>query len=460
MDQASLQAKLGALTPEQREELKRLLAAKRAAERGVKREPAVERNAVEAIPRVPEAEDYAPSFAQKRLWMQEELSEGASAAYNVPLAVHLSGELDVAVLEQAFRQVLQSHAVLRTRIVRRGDEPRQVIVESPEWALERWPEGAGDAGRVEFQRRSEALANQPFTLARELPFRAALMALGPRRHGLVLVFHHIACDGRSVSTLIEDVDRCYAALTRGETLPTAYSKIRYVDYAAWHRAWLDSAAGAKAKAYWLHQFAELPEPLELPGDRPRPPVQDFSGEHLHRKLPAVLRERMAQFGQRAGASLFGTILASVVTFLHRYTGREDITIGSPTEGRPHPDLDRLVGFFVNTLPLRTRVAATDSFRKVVERVRDGLLDALEHQGCPFDVMVQSLPLERDLSRSPLFTVMLGLTRAQEEAFRLPGLQTEIVPLGLSSSKVDLTFHFVETADGLELDLEYLSLIHI
>ena len=454
MDQASLQAKLGALTPEQREELKRLLAAKRAAERGVKREPAAERNAVEAIPRVPEAEDYAPSFAQKRLWMQEELSEGASAAYNVPLAVHLSGELDVAALAQAFRQVLQNHAVLRTRIVRRGDEPRQVIVESPEWALERWPDGAGDAGRVEFQRRSEALANRPFTLARELPFRAALMALGARRHGLALVFHHIACDGRSVSTLIEDVDRCYAALTRGETLPTAYSKIRYVDYAAWHRAWLDSAAGAKAKAFWLRQFAELPEPLELPGDRPRPPVQDFSGEHLHQKLPAVLRERMAQFGQRAGASLFGTILASVVTFLHRYTGREDITIGSPTEGRPHPDLDGLVGFFVNTLPLRTRVAATDSFRKVVERVRDGLLDALEHQGCPFDVMVQSLPLERDLSRSPLFTVMLGLTRAQEEAFRLPGLHTEIVPLGLSSSKVDLTFHFVETADGLELDLEY------
>jgi amino acid adenylation domain-containing protein/FkbH-like protein/non-ribosomal peptide synthase protein (TIGR01720 family) len=454
MDQASLQAKLGALTPEQREQLKRLLAAKREAEAAAKRGPTPARAGGEEIPRVPEAEDYAPSFAQKRLWMQEELSEGLSSAYNVPLAVILSGELNAAALEQAFRWVMEKHAVLRTRIVRRGDEPRQVVVAVPEWALERWPAGAAGTSRAEFRDRAEALANQPFALDRELPFRAALMPLGPKQHGLALVFHHIACDGRSVATLIEELDHCYAKIVRGETLPAVEAKVRYVDYAAWHRAWLESPAGAKARAFWQRQFAEIPEPIELPGDKPRPSVQDFSGAHLHRRLAPGVRERLTQLGQRVGASLFGTLLATVVTFLHRYTGRDDITIGSPTEGRPHPDLEQIVGFFVNTLPLRTKVTAADPFLKVVERVRDGVLDALEHQGCPFDVMVQSLPLERDLSRPPLFTVMLGLTRAQEEAFRLPGLSAEVVPLGLRSSKVDLTFHFVETADGLELDLEF------
>ena len=452
MDRATLQAKLEALTPEQKEQLKKLLAAKReAAAAQTMAAPAVSES---AIPRVADADDYALSFAQKRLWMQEELSEGGSAAYNVSLAVILRGELDLAALERALQSLLERHAVLRTRFVRRDGEPRQVIVATPEWRLERWPDGGADGARGEFQRRAEALANRPFALERELPFRAAAMPLGTQEHGLALVFHHIACDGRSVATLVGELEQAYVRAKSGDRPAPSNPKLRYVDYAAWHRGWMESAAGTKAKEFWVRQFAELPEPLELPADHPRPAVQDFSGRHLYRKLPSGTCERLAQLGQRAGASLFGTLLAAVITFLHRYTGRDDLTIGSPVEGRPHPELEDIVGFFVNTLPLRTRVAPTDTFLAVVERVRDGVLDALEHQGCPFDVMVQSLPLERDLSRPPLFSVMMGLTRAQEEALRLPGAQTEVVPLGLHTSKVDLTFHFVETPDGLELDLEY------
>ncbi len=452
MDRATLQAKLGALTPEQREQLKKLLAAKRDAD--VKRAPVAAGRSESEILRVPEAEDYALSFAQKRLWMQEELSEGGSAAYNVPLAVVLRGELEVAALERAFRGLMVRHAVLRTRFVRRNGEPRQVIESAPDWTIERWPGREPETDHGDFQRRAEALANRPFALERELPFRAAVMRLGPQEHGLALVFHHIACDGRSVATLIGELEQAYLQAKRGETIAHAELELRYVDYAAWHRGWMESPAGTKAKNFWLKQFSEIPEPIELPGDGPRPAVQDFSGQHLYRKLSPGTREQLARLGQRVGASLFGTLLAAVVTFLHRYAGRDDITIGSPVEGRLRPELDEIVGFFVNTLPLRAKVAATDSFLTVVERVRDGVLDALEHQGCPFDVMVQSLPLERDLSRSPLFTVMMGLTRAQEETLRLPGVQAEVVPLGLRTSKVDLTFHFVETAAGLELDLEY------
>ncbi len=452
MDRATLQAKLGALTPEQQEQLKKLLAAKRDA--NAKRTSAATAPLEGAIPRVPDAEDYALSFAQKRLWMQEELSEGGSAAYNVPLAVVLRGTLDVTALETAFRCLMERHAVLRTRFVRRNGEPRQVIVSSPPWAIERWPAREGEGAHADFHQRAEAMASRPFALEHELPFRAAVMPLGPQEHGLALTFHHIACDGRSVATLIGELEQAYVQATRRETAARPSSALRYVDYAAWHRDWMASPAGSKAKHYWLQQFAEIPEPLELPGDFPRPSVQDFSGRHLHRKLAAGTRERLAEVGQRVGASLFGTLLAAVVTFLHRYAGRDDITVGSPVEGRPHAELDELVGFFVNTLPLRTKLTATDSFLAVVERVRDGVLEAVEHQGCPFDVMVQSLPLERDLSRPPLFTVMMGLTRAQEETLRLPGVRAEVVPLGLRTSKVALTFHFVETAEGLELDLEY------
>ena len=199
MDRATLQAKLGALTPEQKEQLKKLLAAKRDA--AVKRAPVAAGRSESEIPRVPEAEDYALSFAQKRLWMQEELSEGGSAAYNVPLAVVLRGELDVAALERALRSLMARHAVLRTRFVRRNGEPRQVIESAPEWSIERWPGREPETDHGDFQRRAEALANRPFALERELPFRAAVMRLGAQEHGLALVFHHIACDGRSVATL-------------------------------------------------------------------------------------------------------------------------------------------------------------------------------------------------------------------------------------------------------------------
>lgn len=454
MDQSNLQAKLGALSPEQREQLLRMLAAKKQAAGVIAPPPLVVSSDEIRFARVPDAPDYAPSFAQKRLWLQEELSEGAASAYNVPLAVRLCGPLDSASLEQAFRWVMDKHAVLRTRIMRHGDEPRQLVAVAPDWHLEHW--SALEIGQElgEFTRRAEVFASQPFALERDLPFRAALMPLGPQEHGLALVFHHIACDGRSVSIFMEDLERCYASVRRGQTLAATATSLRYIDYAAWHRAWLEGTDGAKAKAYWLRQFAELPEPIELPGDKPRPSVQDFSGDHLHHRFAPEMLAGFTQLGQRVGASLFGTLLASVVTFLHRYTGRDDITIGSPTEGRPYPELDQIMGFFVNTLPLRTKVKNSDTFLAVVERVRDGVLDALEHQGCPFDVMVQTLPLERDLSRPPLFTVMLGLTRAQEEIFRLPGLQAEAVPLELRSSKVDLTFHFVETSDALELDLEF------
>jgi amino acid adenylation domain-containing protein/FkbH-like protein/non-ribosomal peptide synthase protein (TIGR01720 family) len=452
MDRATLQAKIAALTPEQKEQLKQLLAAKREAE--AKRAAIAPASKEASIPRVPEADDYALSFAQQRLWMQDELSEGGSAAYNVPLAVILRGELDVAALERAFRRLMERHAVLRTRFIRRNGEPRQVIESAPAWAIERWPEGERAAARGEFQRRAEAMANRPFALERELPFRAAAMPLAPQEHGLALVFHHIACDGRSVALLAGELERAYAEARQPEAAAAASANLRYVDFAGWHRGWMESPAGAKAKDFWVRQFAEVPEPLELPADRPRPALQDFSGGHLQRKLPPGTRERLTALGQRVGASLYGMLLAGVATFLHRYAGRNDITVGSPVEGRPRAEFDGIVGFFVNTLPLRTKLAPTDSFLAVVERVRDGVLEALEHQGCPFEVMVQSLPLERDLSRPPLFTVMMGLTRAQEEALRLPGIETEVVPLGLRTSKVDLTFHFVETAGGLELDLEY------
>jgi amino acid adenylation domain-containing protein/FkbH-like protein/non-ribosomal peptide synthase protein (TIGR01720 family) len=455
MDQSNLQAKLGALSPAQREQLLRMLAAQKQAAGMVPSKSAEITGEDSRFIRVPDAADYAPSFAQKRLWLQEQLSAGASAAYNVPLAVRLRGSLDAVALEQALRWVMDQHAILRTRIVRLGEEPRQVVIAAPNWHLEHWSAVQTGLERAEFTRRAESFASQPFVLEQDLPFRAALMPLGPQEHGLALVFHHIACDGRSVSVFVEDLERCYASARQGQTVAPAHPSLRYVDYAAWHRTWLESTAGgAKAKAYWLRQFAELPEPIELPGDKPRPSIQDFSGDHVHHRFSPPMRARLAQLGQRVGASLFGTLLASVVAFLHRYAGRDDITIGTPTQGRPHPELDRIMGFFVNTLPLRTRVKNSDPFLSVVERVRDGVLDALEHQGCPFDVMVQSLPLERDLSRPPLFSVMMGLTRAQEETFRLPSLQAEVVPLGLRSSKVDLTFHFVETSEALELDLEF------
>ncbi|HEY1107502.1 MAG TPA: condensation domain-containing protein, partial [Opitutaceae bacterium] len=399
---------------------------------------------------MPEAEDYPLSFAQKRLWLQEQLIEGRTAAYNVSLAVRLRGALRPDALEQALRATMQRHPVLRTRFRAGEHEPRQTIVDAPAWAIERWPD-EGDAG---FRARAEALASQTFALDRDLPVRAAWMPLGHEGAGLVLVFHHLACDGGSVPILLADLQRFYVAAERGDTLTPDAQTTRYVDYAAWHRVWLEGEAGQRAKAYWVRQFAELPERLELPADFPRPAVQDFSGRHLHFSLGRDARDRLVQLGQRAGASLFMTLHAAVAAFLHRYTSQSDIVIGVPVEGRFHPALEGVVGFFVNTLALRTRVSAHEPFSTLLRRVQGTVLDGFEHQGCPFDVLVESLPLERDLSRPPLFNVMMGLNRAEDETLRLGAAAAEALPLALTASKVDLTFHFVEKADGLELDLEY------
>jgi amino acid adenylation domain-containing protein/FkbH-like protein/non-ribosomal peptide synthase protein (TIGR01720 family) len=454
MAHSDLQSRLGALSPEQREQLRRMLAAKRgAAGSSAAGAPAAAAQAG-SIPSAGPAADYPLSFAQKRLWLQEQLSEGKSAAYNVSLAVHLRGRINGEALEAAFRVILQRHDVLRTRIVRTDGEPRQRVLDGIDWRMERWSAAEKGDGREVFRARAEALANRPFDLEGESPLRVALMSWGGDEHGLVIVLHHIACDGHSVPLVIRDLRAAYAQILRSETPAAEAPALRYVDYAIWHRAWVTSPAGEKARAYWLDRFAELPEPIELPGDAPRPAVQDFSGRHLHHKLGRSVRDRLMQVGQRQGASLFQVLLAATATFLHRYTGRTDITIGSPTAGRHHPQLEDVVGFFVNTLPLRVTIAAHESFHTVLTRVRDGVLDAFEHQGCPFDLLVQSLPLERDLSRPPLFNIMLGLNRADEEAFSLPGLECEVVPLALAASKVDLTFHFVDGPDGLELDLEY------
>lgn len=458
MASADLQAKLSALTPEQREKLRSMLAAKREGAAAASAPAALPQSAQAAaspaddaqIPRVPDADDYALSFAQKRLWLQEQLIEGKTAAYNVSLAVRLRGALRPEALECALRATMQRHPVLRTRFRAGEREPRQAIMAAPEWALERW----ADEGEAAFRARAEALANRPFALDRELPVRAAWMPLGSESAGLALVFHHLACDGSSVPILLADLQRFYLAAERGQSLAAEEGATRYVDYAAWHRAWLEGEGGQRAKAYWLRQFAELPERLELPADFPRPAVQDFSGRHLHLSLGRDVADRLMQVGQRAGASLFMSLHAAVAAFLYRYTGQRDIVIGVPVEGRFHPALEGVVGFFVNTLALRTRLSAHEPFAALLRRVQATVLDGFEHQGCPFDVLVGALPLERDLSRPPLFNVMMGLNRAEDEILRLGEVTGEALPLTLTSSKVDLTFHFVDKADGLELDLEY------
>ena len=455
MPSADVQSKLAALSPEQRQQLKRLLEAKRGVAGAELPAPGKPRPAPEErIQRSVEADDYPLSFAQKRLWLQEQLMEGKSAPYNLPLAVSLRGEFSVEALEQAFRAVIERHAVLRTRFGRSAGEPRQQIRASFPWAIERWTLPPGREAEVEFRRRAETFARQPFALEHERPIRVACGSFSERRHGLVMVLHHVACDGGSVPLLLADLDRFYRLAVRREPVTPEPLPLRYVDFAVWHRAWVETPAAGKARAYWLRQFAELPEPLDLPADFPRPPVQDFSGAHAHVLFDRTTRDRLGQLGQSVGASLFMTLHAVVAVFLHRYAGQDDVTIGVPTSGRQQRELEPLVGFFVNTLALRTRMSAHEPFRAVLERVRDSVLDAFEHQGYPFDVLVDALPLQRDLSRPPLFNVMMGLNRAEEEAFRLGEIESEPIPLGQPSSKVDLTFHFVETAAGLELDLEY------
>jgi amino acid adenylation domain-containing protein len=403
---------------------------------------------------VPRHQSLPLSFAQQRLWFLDQLEPGSSL-YNIAAAVRLDGRLNIPALNSAFDEIIRRHESLRTTFTDSAGEPQQVIAAEQKLTLPVFDLGPLPAseGEAEASLRAAEEAQRPFDLSAGPLLRATLLRLAGEEHILLLTMHHIISDGWSMGVLVKEVATLYAAFATGKPSPLPEPSIQYADYAVWQREWLQGALLEKQIEYWKRRLDGV-QPLELPADRPRPPVQTYAGARYDFELPQELTRRLQALGQSAGATLFMTLMAAFQTLLHRYTGEEDICVGTPIAGRTRLDTESLIGFFVNTLVLRTTVASTSSFKQVLSGVREAVLEAHTHQDVPFDRLVEILQPARDLSRTPFFQVIFALQEAVVEKVELPELKLSPVKADKTTAKVDLTLLMEETAEGLKGSFEF------
>lgn len=406
---------------------------------------------VTPIPRALVMETYPVSGAQRRLWILNEMSREGSAAYNVPAAFVIEDAVDATALERAFRRVIARHEALRTRFITVEDEPRQEVIADPAFALER---GEAELDEATFARTAAELASQPLPFDRAPLLRAVVHPLTSGHTGLVVVVHHVATDGGSMPILVRELFRAYDEHRRG--IETAWTPLRvqYKDYTLWSQARLDGPAGASDRAFWHEMFATMPPTLDVPADAPRPAMQSFRGGTITVPIDAELTARLRELSRQRGATLFMTLLAALDVWLYRVSGESDVTVGTPITGRMHPDLAEQVGFYVNTLALRTTVIPDESFASLLNRVKARVSAAFRHQTYPFDRLVDELRVPRHLGRSPLFDIMLVVEEEANAALQLPDIDVRPLSVRHDISRFDMTFHIAAEGDELLLGLQY------
>ncbi len=397
------------------------------------------------------------SFAQQRLWLLAQLDPD-SAAYNISRALHMQGELNVAALRQTFNTIVARHDVLRGSFDLIDGEPVQLIaphleIDIPVMDLERLPESERQR---EVTRLVTAEARRPFDLARGPLLRASLLKLSSQDHVLLLTMHHIVSDGWSLGVLVKEMAAIYQAIIEHRRVDLAEPPIQYADFARWQREWLQGEVLEEQLGYWRQHLAGAPVVLNLPVANPRRSMQTFSGGHCFKRLSPAQSAALVGLSRREGATLFMTLLAAFQTLLYRYSRQEDLVVGTPIAGRNRAETEDLIGFFVNTLPLRTSLAGNPTFRELLRRVRETALGAYAHQDLPFERMVEELQPERSLSHTPLFQVMFALQNHPKAGFNLPAVNIALLDRETDFSKFDLTLYMSENVNGLSCWLEYNS----
>ncbi|MEN8642399.1 amino acid adenylation domain-containing protein, partial [Pseudomonas sichuanensis] len=396
------------------------------------------------------------SYAQQRQWFLWQL-DPHSAAYNIPTALRLQGELDHGALQAAFDALLARHGALRTGFVEDQDQVLQFIREPQPFALPLQTLQPFEAPQARIEQLLGQCLNQPFDLRREPLLRAALLRTGEREHVLALAMHHIVSDGWSMQLIVRELMQCYAAFSRGEQPVLAPLAIDYADYALWQREWMEAGERERQLVYWVEQLGREALVLELPTDRPRPLRQSFRGARLDIQIDAGLAEGLKQLAQRSNVTLFMLLLASFQTLLHRYSGQTDIRVGVPVANRTRVEVEGLVGFFANTQVLAARFDACDGFADLLGQVKARVLGAQSHQDLPFEQLVEALAPERTLSHNPLFQAMFnhqGSSAAQAPAGGGLGLTAEVIEREGCTAQVDLTLATEEHAQGLAASLTY------
>ena len=411
-----------------------------------------------ALPTIPvrRAQGPAPlSFAQERLWFLDQLTPGL-AAYNIPVAVHIKGPLRVEALSQSLDAIVRRHESLRTTFSILDDQPVQVI--APPFplplALSDLRPLAPGAREHEAARLTTQEAEQPFDLARGPLLRAHLLQLDDQEFRLLLTMHHVVSDGWSMGLLYREMAHLYHAFASGKPAPLGELAVQYADFAAWQRAWLEEEAQQGHLAYWKQQLGDAPVSLNLPTDWPRPEVQTFAGAVESLVLPVSLTTALKSLSARGDVTLFMTLLAAWQTLLWRYTGQDDICVGTFIAGRNHAEIEGLIGFFINNLALRTNLAGNPRFMQLLERVRKVTLDAYAHQDVPFERILQELGWKHNPQITPLFQVMLILQNMPEPLLEIPGLVIREDGEWSTRANFDLSLWVAEAQDQIHMDLQY------
>lgn len=409
------------------------------------------------IPRRSQASPAPLSFGQQQLWFIDKLQPGNSA-YNESLAIRLTGTLNTIALEQSLNEIVRRHEILRTTFTMMA-QPMQAIAPSLNITLPLVDLRSPAAGRspslspqeqeIEVKKLASEEVAKPFDLSQGPLWRCTLLQLGAEEHILLLTIHHIIFDGWSVGIIFRELSEFYTAFTTGKPSSLPELPIQYADFAIWQRQRLQGEVLENLLDYWRQQLKDVPPVLQLPTDFPRPKVQSFQGGTQSFILPPDLTEQIKALSQQQGVTLFMILLAAFQTLLYRYTGQEDIVVGSPIANRNREEVQELIGFFANTLVLRTDFAGDISFRELLARVRDCTLSAYAHQELPFERLVEELQPERNLSYNPLIQVMFILENTPTEALRLPNLAVSHIVPENAIAKLDLSLNIYETLNIYE-----------
>ncbi|HLO86301.1 MAG TPA: amino acid adenylation domain-containing protein [Nostocaceae cyanobacterium] len=399
---------------------------------------------------------YIPlSFAQQRLWFFSQL-EPDSSAYNIPAAIRLRGKLNIAALTKSITEIIQRHEILRTTFTAVDGEALQIIGKGDNFTLslinlQELPE---TKKQQEVLNLANLEAQKPFNLLKDSLIRVTLLQLAETDHVLLLTMHHIVSDGWSIGILIKELTTLYTAFSQNRPSPLSQLPIQYADFAIWQRKWLQGEVLQTQINYWKQHLAgDLPI-LELPSDFPRPAIQSNNGATHSFQLSKPLTDQLKELSKQEGVTLFMTLLATFKVLLHRYTQQEDIIVGTPIANRNRAEIEGLIGFFVNTLILRTNLSNNPNFRELLQQVREVTLGAYAHQDLPFERLVEELQPGRNLSHNPLFQVMFILQNASTEVINLPELTLETIKTEKNTANFDLTLYLSETDTGLQGGLEY------
>ncbi|MBD2520193.1 amino acid adenylation domain-containing protein, partial [Nostoc sp. FACHB-973] len=414
----------------------------------------LELSAPPILPRTENAE-LALSYAQQRLWFLDQF-EPNSPFYNMSIALRLAGTVQVAALDQSFQEIIHRHEALRTNFITVDGQPTQIIQTETNWTVSvvDLKHLSTTEQEIASQQLVQQQAIQPFELATQALVRATLVVLSETEHILLMCIHHIVSDGWSIGLFVQELAALYNAYSQGKNSPLAALPIQYADFALWQRQWLQGEVLQRQLSYWQQKLASAPALLSLPTDRPRPAVQTYQGTHQEFALSEELTGKLRKLSQEQGVTLFMTLLAAYDTLLYRYTGTEDILVGSPIANRDRSEIEGLIGFFVNTLVMRSNLAGNPTFSELLTRVREMAMEAYSHQHLPFEMLVEALQPERDLSHSPLFQVMFVLQNAPTSGLELTGLTISSLPIKGTTSRFDLTLIMQNTATGLVGVWEY------